>query len=192
MLDSTVKPKPHPKMRTIAVVVLAFFATVVFDSRDAGAQDMQPRHLSAMFGLFSYELADEGNAAMAAVRGSMPISSVLTLEGGIVGTRPDQVGRAAMFLAPEAQVQLALPFERFVPYMGLGLGAAIDFGGPQDVDGTSYDVAVSGSVGSRYWLNQRIGLQAEYRNRGIGFDFAGSSSEYTLGLAWRGQPAILE
>jgi len=172
-------------MRTIVAVVLAFVATGVLGSRESNAQDLQPRHLSANLGVFSYELADEGNAAMVAVRGNMPISSVLTLEAGILVTRPDQVGRTATFLAPEAQVQLALPFIRFVPYMGLGLGAAIDFGGPEDADGTSYDMGVSGSVGARYWLNPRIGLQGEYRNRGIGFDFAGSSSEYTLGLAWR-------
>src|SRR5690606_24545072 len=119
------------------------------------AQDAPPRHFSANLGVFSYQLAENCVAPMLAFRGNFPLSTVLVLEAGIVGTRPDQVGRTAMFLAPEVQLQLTMPFERFAPYMGLGLGAVADFGGPADVDGASFDMAISGALGSRYWLNER-------------------------------------
>lgn len=172
-------------MRTIAPILLALAVTSVVGPHTVFAQDAPPRHLSANLGVFSYQLAENGVAPMLAVRGNFPVSSVLVLEGSIVGSRPDQVGRTAMLLAPEVQLQLAMPFERFAPYMGLGLGAVVDFGGPEEVEGASFNMAISGAVGSRFWLNERIGIQAEYRGRGIGFDFNGTSSEYSLGLAWR-------
>ncbi|MDR0788525.1 MAG: hypothetical protein LBG44_11790 [Gemmatimonadota bacterium] len=169
----------------ITTVVLACIAAGAFSCADLGAQETPRPHFSANLGVFNYELADQGRSAMMAVRGSFPVSSVFSLEAGVVGSRPDQAGQAAFFLSPEAQLQLSLPFERFVPYMGLGLGAAIDFGGDPVTRRTDYNVAISGAGGVRFWLNQRIGAQAEYRDRGIGFDFAGSTSEYTLGLVWR-------
>jgi hypothetical protein len=172
-------------MRTLVPILLAAAVTIVGGPQSVFAQDAPPRHVSASLGVFSYNLSGTGVAPMLAVRGNMPVSSVLVLEAGIVGTRPDQVGRTAMFLAPEVQLQLAMPFERFAPYMGLGLGAVADFGGPEESEGASFDMAISGAVGSRFWLNERIGIQAEYRGRGIGFDFDGTSAEYSLGLAWR-------
>ncbi len=172
-------------MRTISPILLALAVTSIAGPHTVFAQDAPPRHLSASLGVFSYQLAENGVAPMLAVRGNFPISSVLVLEGSVVGSRPDQVGRTAMLLAPEVQLQLAMPFERFVPYMGLGVGAVADFGGPEEAEGASFNMAISGAVGSRFWLNERIGIQTEYRGRGIGFDFNGTSSEYSLGLAWR-------
>ncbi len=171
-------------MRTFTLVLVSLTAIWAAGARSVSAQDAPPRHLSASLGLFSYQLSQTGNAPMLALRGSTPISTVLVLEAGIVGAMPDQVGRSGMFLAPEAQVQIALPFDSFVPYMGLGLGAVVDFNGP-DAGGSHLSMTVSGSLGIRTWLNERIGIQTEFRGRGIGFDFGGSSSEYSVGLAWR-------
>lgn len=171
-------------MRTIAIIVLALVVTQVLGPRAALAQEAPPRHLAASVGVFSYKLAESGVAPMVAVRASTPVSTVLVIEAGIAASRPDQVGNPAMFLAPEVQAQLALPFEAFVPYMGLGFGAVIDFGGP-DAGGSQFDISFSGTLGMRAWVNERLGIQGEFRGRGIGYDFATSASEYSLGLAWR-------
>jgi hypothetical protein len=183
-MGSSFKPEPPPMMRNVALLLVLLVTVSTVGAPSVSAQDAPPRHLSASLGVFSYQLSESGLAPMLAIRGSMPISSVLVLEAGVVGTRSDQVGRSAMFLAPEAQVQIALPFESFVPYMGLGLGAVVDFIGT-DAGSSQLSMTVSGSLGIRSWLNERIGIQTEFRGRGIGFDFARSSSEYSLGLAWR-------
>jgi hypothetical protein len=171
-------------MPNLALFLISLAAINTVGARTVSAQDAPPRHLSASLGVFSYQLSESGLAPMLAIRGSTPISSVLVLEAGMVGTMADQVGRSAMFLAPEAQVQIALPFDSFVPYMGLGFGAVIDFNGP-DAGRSHLAMTVSGSLGIRTWLNEQLGIQTEFRGRGIGFDFDGSSSEYSLGLAWR-------
>ena len=85
---------------------------------------------------------------------------------------------------PEGQVQLVLPFTAFSPYMGLGAGAAFDLR-PEDGGGTQADLTISGSLGIKAWFGQQFGGQVEFRARGVGADFGGTSSEYTLGLIWR-------
>lgn len=171
-------------MRNILLVALGILALQFADPTWAAAQDAPPRHLSASVGVFSYQLAENGVAPMLAIRGSTPVSSVLVLEAGVIATRPDQIGRTEMFVAPEAMIQLALPFESLVPYMGLGFGGVFDFNGDDGV-GSTAAMTLSGAVGVRYWLNPQLGLQGEFRGRGIGFDFDRSSSEYSLGLAYR-------
>jgi hypothetical protein len=151
----------------------------------AAAQDALPRHITTSIGLFQYELSRNGLAPMVAIRATAPASSVLVLEGGVIASRPQQqVGGSTTFLAPEAQAQLVLPFDRILPYMGLGAGAVIDFRSEQ-LGGTYADFSVSGSLGVRAWVLNRGGIQMEFRGRGIGADFAETSSEYTAGMIWR-------
>jgi hypothetical protein len=171
-------------MRVIAILLLSLGIASLAAPREVSAQDWQRRHVTASLGLFSYELPHTGLAPMLAVRGTVPVSSVLNLEAGIVGSRPKYpVGDIATFIAPEAQLQLALPFNRIVPYMGLGTGAVFHFGNSER--GSELDMTISGSLGARAWLNNSVGIQAEFRGRGIGFDFQGSSAEYSAGLAWQ-------
>jgi len=172
-------------MRTLALVLLSVAIAGVPATQDLSAQDIPPRHLTASLGVVSYELVQSGVAPMLAVRGTTPISTVIILEAGLVASRPEyQIGRNSTFLAPEAQLQLALPFNSVVPYMGLGAGAVFDLGSGAD-GGSDFDMTISGSLGLRAWLTNRMGIQAEFRGRGIGFDFAGSSAEYSVGLAWQ-------
>ena len=149
------------------------------------AQEAPPRHVSINTGLFQFDLSEDGYAPMLALRGASPISQVLLLELAFLAARPEQqFGQRSTFLVPEAQVQLVLPFERFVPYMGLGAGAAFDLQ-DSDLGGTQTDFTISGSLGAKFWLNDGMGIQGEFRARGVDVDFTGSSSEYTLGLIWR-------
>ena len=149
------------------------------------AQDPPPRHISVNTGLFQFDMAEAGYSPMIAVRAGSPISHVLLLELALLAARPDQpFGGSSTFIVPEAQVQLVLPFERFVPYMGLGAGAALDLR-DSEAGGTQADFTISGSLGAKFWINEGLGIQTEFRGRGVEVDFTGTSSEYTLGLIWR-------
>jgi hypothetical protein len=173
------------KATQVVLVALTAASASALVPAEAHAQDPQPRHVSVSIGLFQYDLSGTGLAPMVAVRGTRPLSTVLVLEAGLTGTRPDlQAGETSTFLAPEAQVQLTLPFSAFVPYMGLGVGAALDLRSSA-IGGSQTDFTISGALGLRTWVSDQLGLQFEFRGRGIGVDFAGSSAEYTAGLAWR-------
>jgi hypothetical protein len=178
--------RPRTKhMKSIAFGLLLVAWTALPGPAHLAAQDPQPRHLTASLGLLQYDFTATGLAPMLAIRGTTPISSVMVLEAGIVGSRPQQqMGSVSTFLAPEAQLQLALPFVAFVPYMGLGLGAVMDLR-EAELGGSHTNMTISGSLGVRTWFGGRAGLQVEFRGRGIGLDFEDSSAEYTAGLAWR-------
>jgi hypothetical protein len=151
----------------------------------AAAQEPAPRHVAAVVGLFQYDLSGTGLAPMLALRGTTPVSSVITLEAGVLAARPrQQFGETTTFLAPELQAQLALPFTSILPYMGLGLGGALGFRSSA-AGGRTNEISLSGSLGIRGQVWDRYGLQAEFRGRGIGLDFAGSSAEYTVGVTRR-------
>ncbi len=157
----------------------------ILAAASAAAQDPVPVHFTTSLGLFQYQLTESGLAPMVAIRGSAPASSVLLVEAGVVASRPaQQVGGNNFWMAPEAQLQLVVPFDRIVPYMGLGAGAVFDFRNPE-LGGTQTSFTVSGSLGIRAWVLRRGGFQMEYRGRGIGVDFNGTSSEYTAGMIWR-------
>ena len=169
----------------LSPVLLMASMLIVASSERSAAQDALPRHITTSVGLFQYELSRNGVAPMMAIRGTIPTSSVLVLESGLVASRPRQeFGGSTIFLAPEAQAQLVLPFSRFLPYMGLGAGAVLDFRSDQ-LGGTYANFTVSGSLGIRAWVLNRGGVQVEFRGRGIGLDFEQTASEYTAGLIWR-------
>ena len=171
-------------MKVTLLLSMAAMLIVASPERCA-AQDPVPRHVTTSVGLFQYELSRNGLAPMMAVRATIPTSSVIVLEGGLVASRPRQeFGGNTIFLAPEAQAQLILPFSRFLPYMGLGAGAVLDFRSEQ-LGGTYADLTVSASLGLRAWVLNRGGFQVEFRGRGIGLDFEQTASEYTAGLIWR-------
>jgi hypothetical protein len=147
-------------------------------------EDAQPPHFAVVAGIFQYDLSGTGIAPMLAFRGTAPLTTVLTLEGGLLAARPgQQFGSTTTMLVPEAQVQLTLPFDRVTPYMGLGAGAAFDFRGTE-FGGIENFLSISGALGIRGFLRDGLGVQAEFRGRGLGFDFTGSSAEYTIGVIW--------
>jgi hypothetical protein len=168
--------KPWAALCLLVGLVLSFNAA-------ASAQEEPPaRNASFAVGLLQYDLASNGLAPMAALRVGTPISSVLVLEGALAAGRPEQVGISSTLIIPEAQLQLSLPFTNFRPFFGLGVGVAFDLNAPA---GSNTDLTISGSLGLRTWIGDRLGIVAEYRGRGIGVDFSGTSSEYTLALSRR-------
>lgn len=172
------------RLDSLALALVIFVAAAA--TAPVSAQDsVPPTHASVNVGLFQFDLADSGFAPMLAVRGATPINNVLLFEAALLAARPDQgFSSASTFIVPEAQVQIVLPFTAFSPYMGLGGGAALDFR-PSDGGGTQANLTISGSLGIKAWLNERLGAQGEFRARGVSSEFSGTSTEYTLGLIWR-------
>lgn len=167
-----------------AFAVLVLSGTV--GSSPLQAQEPRsPTHLSLTAGVFQFEMEDHGVTPMVGVRGASALVDALVLEVGLLAARPEQnVGHRKTFLVPEAQLQLTLPFTRFVPYMGLGAGAAIEVDAQQAGDLVT-DLTYSGSVGLKAWLNERIGGLTEFRVRGLGIDFAQGAVEYSVGMVWQ-------
>jgi hypothetical protein len=172
-------PPTAARLRPLALLLpLLLFATELLD-----AQEPPPTQATVSLGVMRFDLATTGIAPMAAVRAMTAVSSVLVLEGGAVVAPTRQAGNSTIFVAPEAQVQLLLPFTGFVPYMGLGAGAGIDFRGAE-LGGTSASLSISGSLGFRASLPARFDLQGDARFRGLGVDFEGSTAEFTIGFAF--------
>ena len=170
-------------MRSFAFVAIVS-AALLYPAGVASAQETAPpAHLVIQTGLFDFELVGDGYAPMIAAKAVVPIATVLMLEGSVLAARPGQDFATTTMLIPEAQVQLVLPFAQLVPYIGLGVGAAIDLR-DSDMGGTQSFATFSGSVGGKYWLLDSLGAQVEYRARGIGSE-GGSSNEFGLALLWQ-------
>ena len=171
-------------MRPTRLLSLTLVALLVLVAGTATAQEMaQPAHVGLHAGLFDFDLVGDGFAPMIAGRASLPIASVLMIEGSVLAARPGQDIGTTTFLIPEGQVQLTLPFSNVTPFIGLGAGAAIDLRDEAE-GGTQTWVTFSGSVGIKTWLRDRLGAQVEYRARGIG-DTGGSSNEFSAGALLR-------
>jgi hypothetical protein len=173
-------------MRLTSKLLLALTAALALGLPGAArAQEMMPiAHFTVAAGLFQWELEGSGLAPLLAVRAGTPVSTVLLLEGSVIGARPGQDSGTSTVLIPEGQFQLAIPFTGVNPYMGLGGGAVVDFGGGED-GGTGIDMTISASLGLRAWFGDRFGIVAEFRGRGIGTDFDRTSAEYTFGGSLR-------
>jgi hypothetical protein len=141
--------------------------------------------ISLSYGLFQYDLSGTGDARILAVRAERPLATFALLEGGVAFARPaQQFGDTTTYVITEAQLQGQWPLGRVAPYLGGGIGLAMDF--RQEIHGgMQTDVTLSAAGGLRAWITERLGARAELRLRGVGWRFTGSAAEWTLGAAWR-------
>jgi hypothetical protein len=140
--------------------------------------------LSLSAGVSQYDLSGTGTTAVYAARLEQALRPALLVEGGVAVARPDQqFGRRSTLIIPEIGLQAQYP-ARVAPYLGVGLGAAIDRRHAND-GGTRSEMTASGAAGVRAWATERVGLRGELRVRGIGTGFEGSTAEWTLGAAVR-------
>lgn len=92
-----------------------------------------------------------------------------------------QFGKSELFI-PEVQVQIQGAWRWLEPYLGLGLGVAIDE--PESpVRDWDVDVAPSAAVGLRVDIDEKFGARVDGRTHGIGWDFVGMVSELTAGIS---------
>jgi hypothetical protein len=166
--------------------LLAAGLPVAARSQSAAFESARPV-VSVNAGAFQFDLSGTGTAPMIAGRAELPINRYFLAEGGLLVARPEQqFGAKSTFLAPEVQLQAQAPLAdgRIAPYLGMGVGLAMDLRNSR-FGGNRTDPTVSGATGVRYWLTEALGLRAELRVRGVGSGFAGSAAEWTLGTSWR-------
>jgi hypothetical protein len=141
--------------------------------------------VSFSYGIFDYDLSGTGKSRMIAARVERPLSKYVLGEVGIAYSHPLlRSGEKTHYFIPELQVQAQLPLMVIAPYLGLGGGVAWDTRDRQrSVQDTrpTWDPTISVSAGTRAWLTSIFGARAELRIRGIGGEFQGSSTEWTIG-----------
>jgi hypothetical protein len=170
------------RLQLAAAVLAAAAAAPAHAHAQAGASTRPSIAVGA--GVSQFDLSGTGTAPVFTARVDYPLGRVLLAEGGVAVARPDQqFGDTTTFVVPEVGVQIQLP-RRVAPYLGVGVGAALDFRRERD-GGTVSDPTFSGAAGVRAWLTERVGLRGELRVRGIGTRFTGSAAEWTGGAALR-------
>jgi hypothetical protein len=159
--------------RSVLLAVLLAALAVPFHS---SAQE-----LSLMAGRAEYDLSGVHTSNIWAVRAAGAARSFLLAEASVsyIHTR-QQFGRSALVI-PEAQVQVQAVWRAFAPYLGAGIGLAID--NPEDdaLD-TKTDLATSAAVGLRVAVTEAIGLRVDARLHGIEIDYTGTITGVTAGV----------
>jgi hypothetical protein len=168
------------RSRIIAVSVFAL-SLIVGESSTASAQSPAWGDLTVSAVSLNYDLSGNGIVPAFAVRMTRDLSPHVSLEmGGVFATPAMQFGSSTLFM-PEAQVRYRWNLGRLSPYVGGGFGASM-------VDSsfhTDWDPTLSASVGTAVRLNDRLAVNGEFRLRGHEWRFAGSTAEFSAGLAWR-------
>jgi hypothetical protein len=163
-------------------VILSFaFALVVAGVAPAQAQNSSWGDLTVSAVRVDYDLSGVGSTPGLAIRTTRHVSSNVSLElGGLFAKPNQQFGPSTLFM-PEAQVRYGWNAGRVSPYIGAGLGAAL----VKSSFHTDWDPTLSLAAGTRVWLTDRLGLTGELRLRGHEWRFTGTTTELSVGLAWR-------
>jgi hypothetical protein len=135
-------------------------------------------------GAFNFDLSGTGTSPLIAMSvDTRPAGNVL-LEGGLTFAFPEQQFDRTTFIIPEAQLQYQFPIGRFAPFVGGGVGAAIDIR-DEFLGGTDVDLALSIGGGVRANLSDSFGLRGDFRMRAFGGNFSSSAAELRGGAFWR-------
>lgn len=166
-------------IRSVQLAVIAAVAFVI--ARPSRAQLPVPS-FSVAGGVSNYDLSGTGSAPFGVARLDLSLLS-LVAEGSVGVLRPAEDGDVhRTYIIPEAQLQYQFLPLLVRPYLGVGAGLFKAIAGP---DPQRSDLTLSASAGVRIGIPLTpIGARAEVRVRGIGSDFNGAATEFTLGLSW--------
>jgi hypothetical protein len=153
-----------------------FAALLTLAPAGAAAQE-----LALMAGRAEYDLSGVRTSNVWAVRWTDPVRSFLVTDWSVtyIHTR-QQFGRSDFWL-PESQFQVQGLWGAFAPYLGAGIGLAIDDPDDDALD-TEVDLATSAAVGVRLAVAERIGLRVDGRLHGIEIDYTGTVAGLTAGV----------
>jgi hypothetical protein len=170
--------------RSLAVsTTFIFLATASASMLGAQASRSLGTGIVLLGGAAQYDLSGTGTTGVISLRLDHMPKRWLVTEASLGYLHPPmQFGGRETLLIPEGQLQVQLPFNYVMPYLGIGGGWVFAHGdGRSERTGTA-----SVATGLRVVLpNAPISLQAELRVRGIGKSFSGSTAEWTGGLRWR-------
>jgi hypothetical protein len=152
-------------------------------STAAAQSRFAPEAVTISNSAFNYDLSGVGTTPSVSLTLDWPLTKNVVLEGGAVFARPQQRFGRTTYIIPESQVQYRWHLGRFSPFVGGGVGAALDFR-HELLGGTQAKLALSTGGGLRAKLSKALGIGGELRLRGIGRDFGGSVAEIRSGLFW--------
>jgi opacity protein-like surface antigen len=167
-------------------------AILISGASIAQAQDASWGDLGISVGRIDFDLSGTGNARGLVVRTTRHLSSHVNLEfRGLYAEYcsdqiwgecvPDQQSGSTSLFMPEAQLQYRWNVGRVSPYIGGGIGAARV---KSSLD-AQWDPTFSAAFGTSVYVTDRLGITGEFRLRGHEARLTGTTSEVTVGLAWR-------
>jgi hypothetical protein len=161
---------------------IVLLASVVFaaGASTAHAQESSWR-LGASLTRMDYDLSGTGHAPALAVRAERDLWSNVSLEVGGTYAKPSQQFGASTLFMPEVQLHYNWTAGRVSPYAGGGIGTALR----KAPFLTDWDPTLSAAGGAAVRLTDRLSLTGELRLRGHERQFAGTTTELGVGLAWR-------
>jgi hypothetical protein len=162
------------------VIILFAFAVCAAGASTAYAQDSSWR-LGAALMRMDYDLSGTGHAPALAIRARRDLWSNVSLEVGGTYAKPSQQYGGATLFMPEVQLHYNWTAGRVSPYAGGGIGTALRTA-PLVND---WDPTLSVAGGAAVRLTDRLSLTSELRVRNHEWQFAGTTTELGVGLAWR-------
>lgn len=171
------------QIRYLLVIALVVAVLVATPSGAEAQSAFVPEAVAVSNGAFNFDLSGTGTTPSVGVSADWPLTNNVLIEGGIVVARPQQQFGRTTYIIPEAQLQYRWQLGRFMPFVGGGVGAGIDFRN-ELFGGTRTDLALSTTGGLRAKINDSLGVRGEFRLRGFGRDFSGSGAEIRGGLFW--------
>ena len=167
-------------------------AILISSASPAHAQGSSWGDLAVSTGRLDFDLNGTGHTYGVAVRAKRAFSPHIALEvGGVLarycGYKNDaecwpnkEAGTTSLFM-PEAQLHYRWNMGRVSPYVGGGMGLSRRGG----AEVSRWDPTFSAAVGSAVYVTERLGITGEFRLRGHGTRFTGTTSEISAGVVWR-------
>jgi hypothetical protein len=167
--------------------VLLALATIPDAAR--AQETIAPPRVALVAGAFVHDLGEGGTATILGIRLGLPLLSHLSVEPGLAYTKyrgepPTGGGEASdvPLLMGDLQVQGRYPLERFTPYLGMGIGTALNLSEDRAQTDDFVTLTYTGSAGVRAGLVGSLEAIAEVRLRGIDA-LERDATELVLGLA---------
>lgn len=134
-------------------------------------------------GVFNFDLSGTGNAPMFAATYDHPlVNESWLMEASVTVAFPgQQFGDRTTVLIPEGLLLYQWSVDRFRPFLGGGVGTAIDFREDR-FGGNQVDLTLAGTGGVKILLREGTGIRTELRLRGIGSRFTGTAAEFRIGM----------
>jgi hypothetical protein len=154
-----------------------------------GQETIPPPRIAAVLGAFVHDLGVGGTSTLLGLRLDLPLLGFVSVEPGLLFTRyrgqpatGASEGADVSLLFGDLQLQGRYPAGRFSPYLGVGVGAALDFADDRGAERPFVALTYTGSAGVRMSVGARLVALAEARLRGIEH-LERDATELVLGLA---------
>lgn len=168
--------------RSATPAVLALLLLLVIPHR-AHAQAPAAQHsVTAGVGVLNFDLSGTGNAAAISGRGKFALMRGLALEGNLLFAWPEQQFGGSNVIAGDAHLQYHWRVAgRLRPFAGGGVGFLTN----RSDFATTNHFTLSTAGGARFDVTDRLSVLGEFRLRGVGSNFSGTTAEVLGGVSYR-------